>query len=97
MPISEFTGKEVPNTSEEWRHECECRWLLDGFKDRDARNLYLDGGMVDSKFKRGVKQARGEAAVNVLRADTLRLFQLRQERKKVPNPAAESGNNQESK
>ena len=41
--ISEITGQPVDTASEEWRHECECRFVLDCFPDKYARNNRLYG------------------------------------------------------
>lgn len=36
-------GREVSNYSEEWRHECECRWLLDNKPTKSLKHLHLYG------------------------------------------------------
>lgn len=77
MPRSEFTHAEVAGDSEDWRHECECRYVLDGMPSREHRNAYLNGETRDGKFQRGVKQIRGEAATERLRIDVLALAALR--------------------
>lgn len=41
-------GREVSNYSEEWRHECECRWLLTAKPTKAAKHLHLYG-VVDRK------------------------------------------------
>lgn len=40
---SQLEGREVDSTSEEWRHECECRWLLERKPTRNQKHLYLYG------------------------------------------------------
>jgi hypothetical protein len=41
--ISELTGEPVDTSSEAWRHECECAWLLANKPNRAAKHLYLYG------------------------------------------------------
>lgn len=41
--ISELTGEEVDTASAEWRHECECAWLLANKPTRADKHLYLYG------------------------------------------------------
>jgi len=38
-----LAGAEVDTCSEEWRHQCECRWLLDEKPTRSMKHLYLYG------------------------------------------------------
>lgn len=38
-----LTGRDVDTMSEEWRHTCECRWLLANKPTRSAKHLYLYG------------------------------------------------------
>jgi len=40
---SELLDRMVDSFSEEWRHECECRWMLDRKPDPIQMNLYLYG------------------------------------------------------
>lgn len=40
---SELTGEPVDTSSDAWRHECECRWLLDNKTTRAAKHQYLYG------------------------------------------------------
>lgn len=40
---SHLAGAEVDSSSEAWRHECECRWLLENKPTRSAKHLYLYG------------------------------------------------------
>lgn len=82
MPMSELTGTEVASDSEAWRHECECRWVLDGMADREQRNAYLDGetDYAGKLTRKGVKHQRGEEAVERIRRDVYRLIELRRTR-----------------
>lgn len=41
--ISELTGETVDTSSEEWRHETECSWLLTNKPNRTQKHLYLYG------------------------------------------------------
>lgn len=41
--VSELTGEPVDTSSEAWRHECECRWLLSEKAGRADKHLYLYG------------------------------------------------------
>lgn len=43
MVHSLLLGREVSNYSEEWRHETECRWLINTFPTRQEKHLYLYG------------------------------------------------------
>lgn len=43
MVYSKLLGREVDDSSEEWRHECECRWLLDHKQNRSQKHLWLYG------------------------------------------------------
>ena len=40
---SHLAGHEVDGSSEEWRFECECRWLLNNKPTRSTKHLYLYG------------------------------------------------------
>lgn len=40
---SHLAGREVDTSSEEHRHECECRWLLTQKPTRSQKHLYLYG------------------------------------------------------
>lgn len=41
--ISLLTGEEVDTSSEAWRHECECSWLLGNKPTRADKHLHLYG------------------------------------------------------
>lgn len=43
MVYSKLAGREVDSSSEEHRHECECRWLLAHKPTRLAKHLWLYG------------------------------------------------------
>ena len=38
-----LAGREVDTASEEWRHLCECKWLLEQKPTRSQKHLYLYG------------------------------------------------------
>lgn len=40
---SQLAGREVDTESEEWRHECECRWLLRAKPTRTEKHVWLYG------------------------------------------------------
>jgi len=44
-----ITGQDVDTWSEEWRHCCECRWLLVNKPTRSLKHLWLYG--VDDRAK----------------------------------------------
>jgi len=70
---SEFSNLLVPIGSEAWRHECEVAFFV-GLPPA-KRNEMLDGRSDGTDW--GVKGARGEAAVAMLRAEISRLVQIR--------------------
>ena len=43
MVFSKLLGRDVSNYSEEWRHECECRWLLANKPTRVDKHFFLYG------------------------------------------------------
>lgn len=89
--ISEFTGEPVDTASEEWRHECECRYMLDHFTTRDQRNLHIEGvpkPAPGQRFVKGLRTYRGDEAAQRLVDDTKRLFAIRKERSRA-QPAAQ--------
>ena len=71
MALSLLANREVSTSSEEWRHECEVGYLLD--MPIAARNLLRDGVTGGTHDERGIKGARGEAAVAQLRLEIVRL------------------------
>lgn len=40
---SHLAGQDVDTSSEIWRHECECRWLLDKKPTRTEKHMHLYG------------------------------------------------------
>jgi len=40
---SHLSGNDVDTSSEAWRHECECRWLLTAKPTRTEKHMYLYG------------------------------------------------------
>lgn len=84
MPLaySILVGREVDTASEEWRRDCEARYIL-AMPDRQARNEYLLGrremqanGAVKQVVK-GITQHRGEAAADGVKADCMRIHNIR--------------------
>lgn len=61
--ISELTGEEVDTWSEAYRHECECRFVLQ-MPTREARKQYL----LD------ITKRRGTASVAKIEADATTLY-----------------------
>jgi hypothetical protein len=56
-------GREVSNYSEEYRHECECRWLLEAKPTRREKHLHLYGVPDrDMLFEYSPKTGRPELA-----------------------------------
>lgn len=62
--FSILAGREVSTWSEEWKHECEVRFLA-GLPLGD-RNRALDG---EKDGMRGMKSIRGDVAVAFMRAE----------------------------
>lgn len=63
-------GRTVPSDSEEWRAECEARWILH-MPTKAMRFWFLDQ----------VSNFRGEAAAKELRAHVLRIHEHNRNRK----------------
>ena len=56
-----LTGSEVDTASEEWRHLCECRWLLTNKPTRSAKHLHLYGVSDRSQlFRYNTKTGKSE-------------------------------------
>lgn len=70
---SEFSNLLVPIGSEAWRHECEVAFFV-GLPPK-KRDEMLDGRSDGTDL--GVKGARGEGAVAMLRSEISRLAQIR--------------------
>ena len=81
MPRSEITGAELDTNGEEWRHECEARWVL-AMDGRAARNAYLDGtyDSFGKVLKKGIKHTRGDAEVQRIRTTVYALIEARKTR-----------------
>ncbi|QOE32783.1 hypothetical protein CPT_Mano_051 [Achromobacter phage Mano] len=69
-------GTLVDTSSEEWRHECEARAILDMPRLSDRR-AFLYGGVLRGKQFKGVRAVRGEAAVQRLEKTMMALFNQR--------------------
>lgn len=70
---SEFSNRLIPIGSEAWRHECEVSFFAG--LPHAKRDEMLDGRSDGTDL--GVKGARGEGAVAMLRAEISRLVQIR--------------------
>ncbi len=64
LAFSVLVGRHVSTWSEEWKDECEVKFLAE--MPLTKRNQALDG--VKDEL-RGIKQIRGDAAVTKLRAE----------------------------
>lgn len=40
---SHLAGRDVDTSSEEWRHECECRWMLTAKPTKSEKHIYIYG------------------------------------------------------
>ena len=67
-PTSEMTGEPVDPYSDAWRHECECRYVLDQMTSRPQRASYLEG----------IEQRRGKPSADRIKADILFMHYFRQ-------------------
>jgi hypothetical protein len=72
--VTLIDGTETCSWSEDWRAECEARFVL-AIPDKLARREYLRGSVEAGKIvKRGVFQVRGEDACLQLEAQVRRLW-----------------------
>jgi len=69
---SHLAGAEVDSSSEAWRHECECRWLLAAKPTRTQKHMHLYG--VADRATLMTYDAKGR---QVLRADHATLAQTK--------------------
>ena len=72
--FSVLAGREVSTWSEEWKHECEVRFLAG--MSLAERNRTFDG---EKDGLKGMKSFRGDAAVTHLRAEIDRYAMLKTE------------------
>jgi len=96
MPtFSEITGQPVDTSSEDWRHECECRHVLDGFPDKSSRNMWLYGDpdgvrdamgriVEDRVQKKSVAHIRGIAAADRIREGAIAIANARKAARQKP-------------
>lgn len=83
---SELSDEPVDIYSEAWRHECECRYVLDGLHSRESRNRWLYGSSdgarpADGNFPRGcVAKIRGVEAADRIKAGVLAIIKSRKAR-----------------
>ena len=74
--FSLLAGRMVPTDSEEWRHECEGAAVL--AMSVEGRRRFFDGATEpDGRRERGVTEIRGAAAVEPIKADMVRLEEMR--------------------
>jgi hypothetical protein len=77
--VTLMDGSKVDHCSEEWRHECEARAILN-MPTKGRRQDYLYGSLDHRGNSRGgVLQIRGEAAVRRLEETILALWELRKQ------------------
>jgi hypothetical protein len=77
--VTLLDGTQVSNYSEEWRHECEARAILN-MPHKGMRQDYLWGSLDErGKPRGGVLQIRGEAEVRRLEATILSLWEKRKQ------------------
>jgi len=79
---SHLAGREVSTWSEEWRHECEVAAVL-AMTPAQQRSFFE--GTTDpatGRKERGVIEIRGAAAVERIKADMMRLEDIRRAGKK---------------
>lgn len=88
--ISEITGQPVDSWGEDWRHECEARFILDRLQSRDQRRKYLNCNERDEstgRFRKGIAQMRGQAEADRLHATVMKIVEARKQKRE----AAEAG------
>lgn len=76
--VALLDGTLVDSSSEEWRHECECRAFL-GIKGKANRQAYLYGGMLNGKPFKGVRAMRGDEAVKRMEQTIMALWRQRKQ------------------
>lgn len=84
MPmVTLVDGEEVDSASEEWRFECECRYILN-LPTLIQRREWLYGRIETNKFSGktqatgGLLQRRGADAVKAIEAKMMELWRARQ-------------------
>jgi hypothetical protein len=76
--VTLIDGRQVDDASEEWRHECEARTVLN-WPSKRQRQDYLWGALDQfGKPRGGVTQIRGEAECKRLEATMMQLWRARQ-------------------
>lgn len=70
LPVSDITGLPVDTSSEAWRFECECRWILDHLPNKFERREYLES----------LETKRGKPAADRLRDGMMKICQARKAR-----------------
>lgn len=102
VPLEHDGGRLVPSDSEEYRHDCECRYVLDRMPDKYARNLWLYGnskgvrdtlGRIDESMigqdepRRNIAKKRGLAAAERIREGAMAIATARRA-KRAPTKSA---------
>lgn len=86
---SELSDEPVDIYSEAWRHECECRYVLDGLHSRESRNRWLYGnddgkdrnyGPGSTNSQKCIAAKRGVEAADRIKAGVLAIIQSRKAR-----------------
>jgi hypothetical protein len=81
-------GREVSTWSDDWRHECEARFLLSLPLERRRCLMYGDwhhvfGTRNDQERRGGIAQKRGQAAVSRLEATMREIWEQRKQRRQA--------------
>lgn len=65
LVYSHLSSCEIDSGSEAWRHECECRWLLEAKPTRSEKHMHLYGvPNRDMLFEYDTKTGRPEMATD---------------------------------
>ena len=69
VPVSKYPFRVKPEgmTDEQWRHECEIRWVMCGLPNAEQRRRYLAA----------IEEKRGPEARKKIEGEVLRLWQTR--------------------
>lgn len=85
--VTLIDGRQVDDASEDYRHECEARTVLN-WPSKRQRQDYLWGALDQwGKPRGGVLQIRGEAEVKRLEATIMQLWRARQKAANDNEPA----------
>lgn len=74
--VTLYDGRVVLSDSEEWRHECEVRWIC-RLPSNQKRKDYLYGTLNKyGKMEGGVLQKRGKKATDILYNDVIKYYTI---------------------